>query len=405
MASSNKRGKNSNNSNSADVTPVTEDFDEVALPGEEDEEIEMTDDTTVADVADETSTIKSAIDSGVESEAVAQTDITSDAAVDMVESEVKDLDAEAASLLDGENARIANDATVSAVVMRDVNDLPKDARIIKMQLEILSEYEGDYEALVEELRVGSSGKDEKVAHYIKGIDEEKDAPGYALVTKATSLAKQIEELQKLKDEADTELTTHVEAVLIATGNGDILTEEQIAAKKELIKAKYGEYKDQFAAAKQALDNYRTHKNPDAGEIHEYITHIPSPTGKKVNAAATGNAADKGGSRAVFVSEARYMNANGEWVRAFRTKDDKEFSNPTELAALIARTYDTMLKPVPLKDDMIAQWYIHMGTSVENVDRAKVSAAVAEFPFNFQLANGEYTSVPVRLIPRDFNATR
>jgi len=402
MASSNKRGKNSNNSNSTDVTPVTEDFDEVALPGEEDEETEMTDDTTTTVADSNTEDIATDVASA---ETVAQTDITSDAAVDMVESEVKDLDAEAASLLDGENARIANDATVSTVVMRDVNDLPKDARIIKMQLEILSEYEGDYEALVEELRVGSSGKDEKVAHYIKGIDEEKDAPGYALVTKATSLAKQIEELQKLKDEADTELTTHVEAVLIATGNGDILTEEQIAAKKELIKAKYGEYKDQFAAAKQALDNYRTHKNPDAGEIHEYITHIPSPTGKKVNAAATGNAADKGGSRAVFVSEARYMNANGEWVRAFRTKDDKEFSNPTELAAAIARTYDTMLKPVPLKDEMIAQWYIHMGTSVENVDRAKVSAAVAEFPFNFQLANGEYTSVPVRLIPRDFNATR
>lgn len=395
MAKNNSRGK----SNTPDVTPVTEDNDTtIALPGEEEETTEMT------DTVDTTDTVDVALPGESDDD-----NVTTPTA-ETVEAEVADLDAQAESLLTGDNARIANDADSESVVMLDVHEhLPANARTLKMQFLILDDYANDYEALIEKLRIGSSNKDEKVAHYIATVTEEKDAVAFEAVSSIASLDEQIKALQDQRDAADTALKAHVEAALIASGNGDLLTEEQIAAMREEIKTKYNEYKDQYKATDVALTNYRENRNPEAAEIHRYITHIPSPTGARVK---PGTAKTGGGSgeRAVFVAKAEYFDAaKSEWVKTFRTikatkagEPDRESSNPITLATEIAKAFDTKLKGTDLKDAIVDQWYGFCGVTSDNVDRAKVSGKVAEFPFNFQLGNGEYTSVPVRITPRDFS---
>lgn len=286
----------------------------------------------------------------------------------------------------------------NAVTMLDIDSLPKDARVVKMQIEILRELADEYKALKQELTNGTSGKDEKVAAYVADLDESGDENGLELRDAFETAREAREAAIKAANDAEAAFLAHVEAELSKRGGG-VMSEEDIAAKTQEIKLKYSEYADQHKAAKFFLDNYRQHKNPEVGEIHQYVTHIDRPSGRATSSGASRNAGPTAG-RSVHVSGAFFSRDNGAtWVHSTTEKKDAQgktltLSNPTSLAIDMGKALSTTVN----KDDIIDAWYVASGQTRETASKANMPNEKV-FPMTVKDGNGNDTPVLVKLQKR------
>ena len=308
------------------------------------------------------------------------------------------VESEAANLLTDAQKELSERTNGKAVEMLDIDSLPKDAKILKMQLAILGELADEYKVLFEELREGTSDKDEKVQNYIANIHESDDEDGKifhdALVEAKEARIAAI----KAEEEAEKALAAHVENVLAAKG-GSIMSEEDIAAKTAEIKAKYSEYVQQHKAAKDYLDNYRSHKNPEAGEIGQYVTHIDRPSGRATKVGD--GAARSGGSgagRSVHVSNSRWSTDGGvTWTRAETTVNGANgpitLSNPATLATQLGKAVGGTVS----KDDIVDAWYSAAGQTRETASKANMPD-VKTFDFEVKTSDGPKT-VQIELTKR------
>lgn len=283
--------------------------------------------------------------------------------------------------------------------MLDIDSIPKDARILKMQLEILSELADDYKSLKQELTDGTSGKDEKVAGYIANLDETGDENGLDLRDAFEAAREAREEAIRKANEAEAAFLAHVENELSKRGGG-VMSEEDIAAKTAEIKLKYSEYVEQHKAAKNYLDNYRTHKNDSVGEIHQYVTHIDRPSGRATSAGTSRTTGGPTAGRSVHVSGAFFSKDGGaSWEHSTTEKKDAQgkvltLSNPASLAVDLGKAFSTTVS----KDEIIDAWYSASDQTRETATKANMPNEKV-FPLTFKDGNGNDVTAMVKIQKR------
>lgn len=306
-------------------------------------------------------------------------------------------------------ANLLAEAEGNAVKMLDIDDLPKDARILKMQLTILSDLTDEYKALRSELTEGTSGKDEKVAAFLAENDEilapvlnENGEPTGDSVDLKDAFAEAQEARDKAikaANDAEAALMAHVESELSKRGGG-VMSEEDIAAKTAEIKLKYSEYVEQHKAAKNYLDNYRTHKNAEVGEIHQYITHIDRPSGRPASGGTSRTTGGPTAGRSVHVSGAFFSRDGGTtWEHSTTSKTDANgkaltLSNPASLAVDLGKAFSTTVS----KDDIVDAWYAASDQTRETATKANMPNEKV-FPMTFKDGSGNEVTPLVKIQKR------
>lgn len=306
-------------------------------------------------------------------------------------------------------ANLLAEVNTDPFVMLEIDSLPKDARLVKLQLEILSELANEYSALRKELKDGTSGKDEKVAEFLAENDEilapvtdENGEPTGESVDLKNALA----EAQEARDKAiaaanaaEAALMAHVEDELSKMPGG-VMSEEDIKAKTEEIKLKYQEYAEQHKAAKSFLDNLRNHKNVEVGEIHQYVTHIDRPSGRATTAGTSSRNAGPTAGRSVHVSGAFFSRDNGAtWEHSTTEKKDAQgktivLSNPASLAVDLGKAFSTTVT----KDDIVDAWYAASDQTRETATKANMPNEKI-FPMTFKDGNGNEVTATVKIQKR------
>jgi hypothetical protein len=299
--------------------------------------------------------------------------------------------------------RLLAEVEGNATPMLEIDSLPKDAKVVKMQLEILKELADEYKALKKQLEKGTSGKDELIAGYIAELDESDDATGKEFRDAFAAAREAREAAVKAERDAEAAFLAHVENEL-KKSDGGLMSEDEIAAKTAEIKLKYNEYKEQHSAAKTFLDNYRELKNPEVGQIHQYVTHVDRPSGRATTSSGSRNAGPTAG-RSVHVSNAFFSTDGGTtWNRSTQEKsvsptpanpDGKVIlSNPQALALDLGKAFSTTVS----KDDIVDAWYAASGQTRETASKANMPPE-KEFPFTLKNGSGENVTVLVKLAKR------
>lgn len=402
-----KFGKRADDKN----TPVEVEADEVLLPGEGPAEVAPTEnaETNWQDQLNEafdTPTENDSTDTTPQEEST-MTETTTEATIPAqtpILSLTERLENDGFTVTDAAKTLLAEAENETATPMLDIETLPKDARVVKMQLTILAELADEYKALRKELADGTSGKDEKIAAFLAENDEIVDENDVDLKDALAEAQEARDKAIQAANEAEAALLAHVEAELSKTAGG-VMSEEDIAAKTAEIKLKYGEYSEQHKAAKSFLDNYRTHKNAEVGEIHQYVTHIDRPSGRATTAGSTSRNAGPTAGRSVHVSGAFFSRDNGAtWIHSTQVKavnptpknpDGKiTLSNPVSLATDLGKAFSTTVS----KDDIVDAWYSASGQTRETASKANMPDEKV-FPMTIKNGAGADVDVLVKLAKR------
>ena len=403
--------------NDDNVTAVPAiDPDEVLLPGEGPAESAEESDNAWTDAAAAFSETASGNDSA--ENAPAENDNTPQEESEMTDTVTETIPAQSLTeRLENDGYKVTDaaatllaEAEANTVTMLDIESLPKDAKILKMQLSILEEFAEEYSALRKELKDGTSGKDEKVAEFLAENDvilapvtDENGEPTGESVDLKNALAEAQEAREKAiaaANAAEAALMTHIESELSKMPGG-VMSEEDIKAKTEEIKLKYAEYVGQHKAAKDYLDNYRQHKNADVGEIHQYVTHIDRPSGRATTSGSgTRNAPGTGAGRSVHVSGAFFSRDNGAtWEHATQEKTDAKgekitLSNPQALAVALGQAFSTTVT----KEEIVDAWYAASDQTRETATKANMPNEKV-FPLTFKDGNGNDVTTTVKIQKR------
>jgi len=396
MARFSKRTQENDDDNVTAVPAI--DPDEVLLPGEEPEE------SAESETAPESADVAHSDSNTIPQEESEMTDTVVEESVPAERHTYVDENGTTLVATDAAE-RLLAEVEGETVTMLEIGSLPNDARILKMQLEILKDLADEYKVLRKELADGTSGKDEKIAAFLA----ENEEIFAEIEGKNVDLKNALAEAQEARDaaiaaanKAEADLLAHVEAELSKTAGG-VMSEEDIAAKTAEIKTKYGEYAEQHKAAKSFLDNYRAHKNPEVGEINQYVTHIDRPSGRPTSGGGgTRNASDGGAGRSVHVSGAFFSRDGGQtWEHSTTKKNTPKgtitLSNPASLAVDLGQAFSTTVS----KDDIIDAWYSACGKTREGDTMATKANMPAEKVFEMAFKDGSGNEVKplVKLVKR------
>ena len=304
---------------------------------------------------------------------------------------------ESESALSEAAKEIADKATGHTIEMLPLTSLPPTVPHITGNLATLNAIGDQIKAAVEEFKVGTGNKDEKVKHAIATLTNESDPNNFAKREAIAKAKAKIAELEELIEAEEPKLYEAVEERLVKEGD-TVWSEETINEKRQYISDMYAGYLQMHKATEQFIDSHRGHKAADnVGVIEQYHNKLDKPFKRTSSAGTSGVRRASGTARNVSVSDARVSYDGGAtWQRTEGqlTSDGPVLSNPGFLAAEIARVSKESGNDI--KARLYATWYGDNGSADGTPVSSDDVKDVSEFDFTYVAKDGSDAVAKVRL---------
>lgn len=317
---------------------------------------------------------------------------------ELVNEAVSEPTSEIESALSDATKEIADKATGHTVEMLEISSLPPTVPHIGGNLSTLNAIADQIKASVEEFKVGTGNKDEKVKHAIATLTEETDEENFKRREAIAKAKAMIAELEEQIEADEPKLYQAVEDRLVKEGD-TVWSEETINDKRQYIVDMYSGYTEMHKATASFIESHKNHKPADkVGAIEQYHNKLDKPF-KKTSASSTSGGVRKssGKPRNVSVSDARVSYDGGTtWHRAEGQLEEggTVLSNPQFLAAEIARVSKETGNEI--KARLYSEWYGANGSADGSAIESDEVKDVTELDFKYLDKEGADAVAKVKL---------